>query len=108
MSATPAVSAAPSTSGVQHFSGPLARESCGQHAAGACRFRRLSHDPPMPLAEPPYLKGRQPWRDLRSRGPFHRGTVYNIKDISADLKSDPERQLLLFCGPDEGGWRLGV
>ena len=22
--------------------------------------------------------------------------------------SDPERQLLLFCGPDQGGWRLGV
>ena len=62
----------------------------------------------MPLAEPAYLRHRQPWRDLRRPRRFERGTVYSIKDISAELMSDPERQLLLFCGPDQGGWRLGL
>ena len=70
---------------------------------------RLSKPRVMPLAEPPYLRERQqPWRDLRRPRRFHRATVYNINDISAELMSDPERQLLLFCGPDQGGWRLGV
>ena len=74
---------------------------------GFAHRRDSASIPRMPLAEPAYLRYRQPWRDLRRPRRFHRGTVYSIKDISAELMSDPERQLLLFCGPDQGGWRLG-
>jgi hypothetical protein len=62
----------------------------------------------MPLAEPPYLRERQPWRTLRRPRSFHRGAIYSIEDISAELMSDPERQLLLLCGPEQGGWGLGA
>ena len=60
----------------------------------------------MPLAEPAYL--RNTWRTLRRSRPVFRGTTYHISNLPAELKADPERQLLLFCGPDQGGWRLGV
>ena len=79
----------------------------GRTPQNLCAASRLSEHPTMPLAGPPSLK-HQPWRDLRRPRPFHRGTIHNIDELSAELMSDPERQLLLFCGPEHGGWRLGV
>ena len=37
---------------------------------------------------------------------FRQRVPYPIAELSPELKS-PKHKLLLFCGPDQGGWRLG-
>src|SRR3954463_12394745 len=59
----------------------------------------------MPISEPPYrddTKGPKMRRPKR----FRQRVPYPIAELSSELKS-PKHKLLLFCGPDQGGWRLG-
>jgi len=37
---------------------------------------------------------------------FRQRVPYPIAELPSELKS-PKHKLLLFCGPDQGGWRLG-
>ena len=45
---------------------------------------------------------------LATRKRSAQSSIFPAQAHAPGLKANPEQQLLLYCGPDQGGWRLGV